>query len=361
LSVVVEACTVVRISISNKENVMKKQSIEAALPVRKNYGKRPRLMSTLLLWGLAVGVLAVAPSRDAAAETRVTYKSAKSTSSYYQMAVQVAEAMKKGSDGAIIVTVEESQGSVQNVKEAAKRSGNYVFTSPPSLIGLARSGEKMFSDASPNYQEIRSLFVIPSLTMHFVVRSDREINSFADLAGKKLLTGKGSFGASEAAKYMELFGLAETVDIIDVELAAAVPALKNGQIDGFATSGSYPAPNVLEAAAGVSIKLLDMSPEQVALTKRTKLVIPAGTYPGVDTDITTTSLPVGTYTLSSVDEDTAYQLTKTFWEQKTEMAQDNPWWGGVSPDGLATLGAPLHPGALKYYQEAGISIPQALQ
>ena len=40
------------------------------------------------------------------AETRVTYKSAKSTSSYYQMAVQIAEAMKKGSNGAIIVTVE---------------------------------------------------------------------------------------------------------------------------------------------------------------------------------------------------------------------------------------------------------------
>ena len=49
------------------------------------------------------------------AETRVTYKSAKTTSSYYQMAVQIAEAMKKGSNSAIIVTVEESQ-FVQNVK-----------------------------------------------------------------------------------------------------------------------------------------------------------------------------------------------------------------------------------------------------
>ena len=76
-------------------------------------------------------VLAAAISTAAAAETRVTYKSAKTTSSYYQMAVQIAEAMKKGSNGDIIVTVEESQGSVQNVKEAAKRKGNYVFTTPP--------------------------------------------------------------------------------------------------------------------------------------------------------------------------------------------------------------------------------------
>ncbi|MFK7893378.1 MAG: TRAP transporter substrate-binding protein, partial [Granulosicoccus sp.] len=51
------------------------------------------------------------------AETRVTYKSAKSTSSYYQMGVQIAEAMKAGSDGLVILTVEESQGSVQNVME----------------------------------------------------------------------------------------------------------------------------------------------------------------------------------------------------------------------------------------------------
>jgi TRAP transporter TAXI family solute receptor len=295
------------------------------------------------------------------AETRVTYKSAKSTSSYYQMAVQVAQAMKSGSNGDIIVTVEESQGSVQNVKEVANRTGNYVFTTPPSLVGLAQAGKKMFKDANPKYQDIRSLFVIPSLTMHFVVRSDREIKSFQDLTGKKLLIGKGSFGAREAAKYIDLFGLKDKVTLIDVELTSAVPALKNGQIDGFATSGSYPAPNVLEAAAGTSIVLLNMSAEQVEQTKRTKLVIPAGTYPGVDQDITTTSLPVGTYTMASVDEETAYQLTKTFWLQKGTMGKNNPWWDAVTPEGLATLGAKLHPGAVKYYQEAGIAIPEALQ
>ncbi|MDJ0944183.1 MAG: hypothetical protein QNJ30_11990 [Kiloniellales bacterium] len=74
---------------------------------------------SMLLVALALLLPQAAP-----AETRVTYKSAKSTSSYYQMAVQIAEAMKAGSGGAIIVTVEESQGSVQNVKEAANRSGN---------------------------------------------------------------------------------------------------------------------------------------------------------------------------------------------------------------------------------------------
>jgi uncharacterized protein len=294
------------------------------------------------------------------AETRVTYKSAKSTSSYYQMAVQIAEAMKAGSDGDIIVTIEESQGSVQNVKEVAHRTGNYVFTTPPVLVKLARGGKKMFKDANPKYQTIRSLFTIPSLTMHLVVRADSGVTDFKDLAGKKMLIGKGSFGAREAAKYIKLFGLEGKVSLVDVELNSAVPALKNRQIDGFATAGSYPAPNVLEAAAGTKIRVLSMSDEQVAKTKRAKLIIPAGTYPGVDQDVVTTSLSVGAYTTAAMDDETAYQMTKTFWEQKKTMGKIYPWWNGVTPESIKTLGAKLHPGAVKYYKEAGVSIPENL-
>ena len=312
---------------------------------------------------LALGAFVFGPlsPQVAWADTRVTYKSAKSTSSYYQMAVQIAEAMKAGSGGEIIVTVEESQGSVQNVKEAANRSGNYVFTTPPGLVKLALAGKKMFEPKNPAYEKIRSLFVIPSLTMHYVVRADAGVESFADLAGKDFLIGKGSFGAREAAKNLETFGLKDKVTLVDVELNAAVAALKNGQIDGFATAGSYPAPNVIEAAAGSGIRLLSMTDEQVAATKRTRLVIPAGTYAGVDGDVVTTSLPVGAYATTDMDEATAYALTKAFWSRKAEMGKANAWWDGVSLEMLSTLGAKLHPGALRYYQEAGAALPDALK
>ena len=81
----------------------------------------------------ALGI-AAAFATSASAETRITYKSAKTTSSYYQMAVEISQAMKAGSDGEMIVTVEESQGSVQNVMEVRARSGDYVFTTPPVLV-----------------------------------------------------------------------------------------------------------------------------------------------------------------------------------------------------------------------------------
>ena len=80
---------------------------------------------------LLLAAMAVLPATQAMSETRVTYKSAKSTSSYYQMAVQIGKAMKAGSNGDITVTVEESQGSDQNVMEVVGRKGNYVFTTPP--------------------------------------------------------------------------------------------------------------------------------------------------------------------------------------------------------------------------------------
>ena len=293
------------------------------------------------------------------AETRITYKSAKTTSSYYQMAVQVAEAIKEGTGGSVIVTVEESQGSVQNVKEVLVRSGNYVFTTPPVLVKLAQNKGGNFKNDDPaKFEKVRALFPIPSLTMHFVVRADSGIKSFDDLAGKHILIGKGSFGAKEAAKYFELFGLDGKVKLASVELSSAVQALKNRQIDGFATSGSYPAPNVIEAAAGTGVDLLSLSAEQIALTKRTKLVIPAGTYPGVDYPVTTTSLPVVAYATTEMSDETAYLLTKTFWEQKEKMAKSNGWWGGVNTDLLANVYGTFHPGALRYYEEMNIMLPE---
>ena len=320
--------------------------------------QRRRATQLMLSLGLA-GLLAV-PAFDAAAQTRVTYKSAKSGTSYYQMAVEIAQAMKAGTDGKIIVTVEESQGSVQNVLESASRSGNYVFTTPPSLVKAAHEASGPFKDkANPKFAEIRGLFPIPSLTMHFVMRDSADVKSITDLEGKTLLLGKGSFGANEGAKYLKLFGLDGKVKLAEVELSNAVPALKNGQIDGFVTAGSYPAPNVIEAAAGSSVTLLSFSDEQVKLTGATRFVIPAGTYAGQKADVVTTSLPVIAYTTTQMDDDTAYQLTRTYWTQRDKMAASAPWWNGVDKAMLASIEGKIHPGALRFYKEAGYPVSDA--
>ena len=306
---------------------------------------------------LAVATMALLPATQALAETRITYKSAKSTSSYYQMAVQIAEGMKAGSNGDITVTVEESQGSVQNVMEVMGRKGNYVFTTPPVLVKLARGGKAMFKGKeNPRFGDIRALFPIPSLTMHFVMSKGSGVTDFAGMEGKTILLGKGSFGAKEGAKYLKMFGLEGKVNLAEVELSNAVPALKNGQIDGFVTAGSYPAPNVIEAAASAGATVLSLSDEQVKKSKRTRLEIPAGTYAGQSSAITTTSLPVVAFTTTDMDNATAYAMTKTYWESKVSMSAGAKWWAGVSLDMLENISTEIHPGAVKYYKEVGAKL-----
>ena len=310
-----------------------------------------KLLSSALLF---FGVVSIAN-----ADTKITYKSAKSTSSYYQMAVEIAEAMKQGSAGEITVTVEESQGSVQNVMEAIGRTNNYVFTTPPVLIKLARGGKAMFKDKSnPRFDEVRALFPIPSLTMHFVMSKNSGVNDFAGMEGKTILLGKGSFGAREGEKYLKLFGLEGKVKLAEVELSNAVPALKNGQIDGFVTAGSFPAPNVIEAAASAGAKVISLNDEQVKASKRTRLVIPAGTYAGQSDDIVTTSLPVVAFTTTDMNEQTAYNLTKTYWENKAALGEAAKWWNGVSLDMLSNILTDIHPGAKRYYKEVGASLAE---
>ncbi len=121
---------------------------------------------------LILSVISAFFSSAVLSETRITYKSAKSTSSYYQMAVQIADTMKKSTNGKMILTIEE-----RAIAEKAMFKGK----------------------GNPNYKNIRALFPIPSLTMHFVMSKKSGVKTFSDMAGKTILLGKGSFGAKEGA------------------------------------------------------------------------------------------------------------------------------------------------------------------
>ncbi len=311
----------------------------------------------------AAAVMVAMAAVPASAETRVTLKSAQSGSSYYQMMVQLSEALKAGSNGDLVATVEESQGSVQNVKEAAKRPGNYLFTSPPSLIKQAAAGQKPFAE-DPGYKDVRSLFTVPFVTMHWVVRADSGVKTLSDLAGKEFIPGgKGSFGQTKTQQVFTALGIIDQVKLVNVELDSAVPAVKNRQVVGFATAGSFPAPNVMELAAGTDIRLIGLTDADLAKIGDAGevITIPANTYHGVTETVRTLSLPVGAYATTRMDEATAYAVVKAFWKQSEEMAKKTAWWKGVTTSTLPTLGAPLHPGALKYYAEAGINVPANLK
>ncbi|MGQ4879649.1 TAXI family TRAP transporter solute-binding subunit [Billgrantia sp. LNSP4103-1] len=324
---------------------------------RKPAYARSLLASAALLMGLTT--LSIAQ-----AETRVTYKSASAGTAYYQMGVELSEAIRRGTDGEVVLTLEESQGSVQNVMEVMARQGNYVFTTPPGLIEQAMAGEGPFAERqSPRFEEIRGLFPIPAITMHFVVDGEGEdgVIGLEELEGKEILIGRGTFGAREAERYLELFDMMEKVSVANAEIGSGPDALKNGQIDAFVTASSFPTPNVIETAASMPISLVSLTDEQIEQTGAARQTIPAGTYSGIERDVETTSLPVIAYTTASMDEETAYTLTRTFWERREAMAEESPWWGSITHDMIGNIAGTLHPGALRYYDEAGIAIPDDLR
>ncbi len=317
---------------------------------------------TRCLLATATAMLIGATALNAQAETRVTYKSASAGTAYYQMGVELSEAIRRGTDGEIVLTLEESQGSVQNVMEVMARQGNYVFTTPPGLVEQALAGEGAFAERqSPRFQEIRGLFPIPAITMHFVAAGDEGVIGLADLEDKHILIGRGTFGAREAERYLEMFNLLDKGRVASASIGSGPDALKNGQIDAFVTASSFPTPNVIETAASMPISLVSLTDEQIEQTGAARQTIPGGTYPGIDADVETTSLPVIAYTTSAMDDDTAYTLTRTFWERRDAMAEETAWWGGITHDMIGNIAGTLHPGAVRYYDETGIDIPEALR
>ena len=122
----------------------------------------------------------------------------------------------------------------------------------------------------------------------------------------------------------------------------------------------------LFSAAGDRVQLLGFTPEEMAIADGerglwTEYVIPGGTYPGVDEDVTTIAQPNFLATHADIPEEDVYLITKTMYENLPFLQAIHPATNAMSLDrAIAGLPVPLHPGAVRYYQEQGIEIPENL-
>lgn len=312
--------------------------------------------------GAALAAAVIAAPFAAQAESRVTIKSAKAGTSYYVMIVQIGETLREASGGRIQATIEESQGSVQNVKEAARRPGNFIFTTPPTLIENAKAGKAPF-EGETGYDRIRGLFVMPSLTVQMVVRADGPVKSWADLAGKQVIPGgRGTACEGNVKTILSALGIADKVELVDVELSSANNALRDDKVAGFGTCSSHPTPNIQELATTMPVRILSFSADELAKVNAaapglSAISISADTYKGLDGDVSTVAGLVGAFTTTEMSDDDAYEVTKIFWEKRDVLAKQNPLWAGVTIDLVPGMKTPLHPGAARYYKEAGVEIP----
>jgi TRAP transporter TAXI family solute receptor len=306
---------------------------------------------------LAVGAIFSLP-QITTAETRIVLKSARQASTYYAFAVGQANAIMAGAPD-IEVTVEDSPGSMANVKESRQRK-DFLFTSPPVLIASAINAKGKFEEGG--YEKIRTLWPIPGLVMHWVVREDSGVKRLQDLEGKRFIPGgAGSAGARFTRQVLNTMGIEDKVELLEVDLNEGVQAVKNRRAVGFSTASSAPAGLVSEIAATTPIRLLQLEDAdyQKVADNFGRYIIPAGTYKGVDYDVKTMSLLVGTYTTTDLPDDVAYKITKAFWENRNVWEKSHPAMKSIKMEGVNDLVAKIHPGALKYYNEIGFSVSDA--
>lgn len=296
------------------------------------------------------------------AQTRLVVKSARAGTSYYALAIGMAKAMM--TVPGIEVSVEESLGSVANVKEARTRS-DFIFTSTSDLVAQAFKKNKPFEEGG--YERIRTLWAIPGVTVHWVVRADSGVENIRDLEGKRFIPGGIGTATERLTRLiLKVYGLEGKVDLPAVDLKEGVDAVVNRRAVGFTTGSPFPTPMVMEITATTPVRFLEMGEEEFKKLVETDptyslTTIPSGTYRGIDHDVRTVASPVLTYTTDDLSEEIAYKITKAFWENRKILAEAHPIGGYLDMEGIVHGVARIHPGALKYYKEVGIEVPPSLK
>ena len=138
---------------------------------------------------------------------------------------------------------------------------------------------------------------------------------------------------------------------------------------GISTPAGVPtgAVSQLFATMGDDVKMLDFTDEELAKADDgkelwTRYVIPAGTYPGQAADINTIAQPNFLAVRSDVPEDHVYLITKTVYENLPFLQAIHPATKAMAiENAIAGIPLPLHPGAIRYYEEVGIEIPDRLK
>jgi TRAP transporter TAXI family solute receptor len=311
---------------------------------------------------------AEAASRTPAKEktTQISVRAGKADNPNFPLARQFSEAIALATNGAFALDVKESQGTVQNVIDAPKSGLNTIFTASRSVVIRARHGAQPFK-RDRAYSDIRALFPLPAQTVHWIVRQDSGISSMADLAGHTFVPGaNASVSQRVTLSALQALGIEKNVQLLDIDVAAAPDAVMSNKVGGLAMAGSFPVPRVADIAKATPIRFLSLSPAVIAkmVAADDSIIpqtIPKETYPNLESDVATVAVPVGMYTTRRMSSATAYALTKAFWSQLGPLAEKNPAWRAVTGQAIATLGVALHPGALRFYKEAGISVPAAMR
>lgn len=208
-------------------------------------------------------------------------------------------------------------------------------------------------------KRLRALFTVVVAPYHLITRADAKIHTIYDLKGKKVNIGLPAQGTRV---YNEAFLKAANISIDDIKLfematGQAFKALQDNVIDASGNLFSLGHGRLLELAANTKVQLVSI-PDDV-LTQFIKdvggvikYVIPANVYKGQNQAVTTFGGVVMLFARDDLPAESAYAVTKTFWDNLPVLNQDKSFRHlSLEQAYIKDLSVPYHPGALKYFKE----------
>jgi TRAP transporter TAXI family solute receptor len=260
-------------------------------------------------------------------------------------------------------SVESTGGSVYNIN--TMRQGELDFGLVQSDVQYnALEGLGAEFEGQGPFEELRAVFALHPEPFTLLARADSGIETFDDLKGKRVNVsnpGAGSRATFEvlmAAKGWTMDDFALASELKSAEQSAA---LADNNVDAIAFIVGHPNGSIQEATTTVDANLIPVSgPEVDALVEEnpyfSKAVIPGGMYPGNPDDTATFGVRATLVTTAAVSEEAVYQLVKAVFENFEEFKQLHPALGLLDKQEIVTggLSAPLHPGAERYFKEAGL-------
>jgi TRAP transporter TAXI family solute receptor len=323
---------------------------------------------------LLTAALALATSAGAQQARSYILSTATTGGTYYPVGVAVATLIKVKLQPKFKLDMSaiSSAGSGENVKLLREKQVQFAILQ--GLFGMyAKQGSGALKADGPQ-PNIRSVSMLWPNVEHFLVDANlAKTGTVADLnglIGKKFSIGARNSGTEHSNRFL-LTNLGidpEKLDLVYQGFGPSIDALQNGSIVGTNPGAGPPVSVVTRAFAqmGDKIRLLEFTPEQAAKADGGndlyyQYVVPAGTYPGQTKDFHTVAQPNFLAVNSDVPDEDVYLVTKTIYENLPFLNNIHAATKSMSlKAAIVGLPLPLHPGAAKYYREAGLTIPDRL-
>lgn len=254
------------------------------------------------------------------------------------------------------------------------------FSTVPSLVNLMKGQKRMYAnvdDAPVAAEKLRAIFGFKAGAYHPVTLAGSGIETWEDLKGKTIFTGPpaGSASATSEALIKIITGYEAGKDYTAVRLSwgEGFAALADKKIDMMVRPAEVGSSRIEQFGLSGEFRILSI-PDGVLSSEamqalfgrpgRGMLQFDGGVYAGQLTGGVITALGftqfVGTH--AGVDEDVVYKATKAFWENLEEVHATAFFLKEITPEtAFTSVNVPLHPGAVRYYDEVGIAIPERLR